>query len=95
MRVTRAGRYLVVHLINLAGQDDTAWDEPRRPVRSVGAATLRVRRAGAAVPRVRTADPDRRGRLGDAEVRLDGEFAVATLPEPHVWLIVTIDLDPS
>jgi dextranase len=95
MRVTQAGRYLVVHLINLAGQDDTAWDQPRQPVRRVGPATLRVRRAGAAVPRVRTADPDRCGRLRDAEVRVDGEFAVATLPEPHVWQIVTIDLDPS
>jgi dextranase len=95
IRVTQAGRYLVVHLINLAGQDDTVWDEQRQPVRSVGPATLRVRRAGAAVPRVRTADPDRCGRLRDAEVRVDGEFAVATLPEPHVWQIVTIDLDPS
>ena len=94
-RVTQAGRYLVVHLINLVGQDDTAWDEPRRTVGAVGPATLRVRRAGAAVPRVRTADPDRSSRLRDVDVRIDGEFAVATLPEPHVWQIVTIELAPA
>lgn len=93
-RVTQAGRYLVVHLINLAGQDDAAWDQPRHAVHRVGPATLRVRRAGLALPRVRTGDPDRSSRLRSAEVQLDGEFAVATLPEPHVWQLVTIDLAP-
>jgi dextranase len=93
-RVTQAGRLLVVHLINLAGQVDTEWDDPRRPIPSIGAGTLRVRRAGQAVPRVLTADPDRCGRLQEVDVRIDGEFAVVTLPEPHVWQIVTIELAP-
>ena len=95
IRVTQAGRYLVVHLINLAGQDDTVWDEPRQPVRSVGPATLRVRRAGAAVPASARPTPIAAAGCATPQVRVDGEFAVATLPEPHVWQIVTIDLDPS
>jgi dextranase len=93
-RVTQAGRFLVVHLINLAGQLDTEWDEPRRPIPSVGEGALRVRRAGQAVPRVLTADPDRCQRLHEADVRVDGEFAVVRLPEPHVWQIVAIELVP-
>ncbi len=94
-RATQAGRFLVVHLINLAGQHDSEWDEPRCAISRIGAGTLRVRRAGQAMPRVRTADPDRHGRLHDADVRIDGEFAVATLPEPHVWQIVVIELAPK
>jgi dextranase len=93
-RVTQAGRLLIVHLINLAGQVDSEWDEPRRPIPSIGAGTLRVRRAGAAAPRILTADPDRCRRLQEADVRIDGEFAVATLPEPHVWQIIAIELAP-
>jgi hypothetical protein len=54
-----------------------------------------VRLAGATVPRVRTADPDRCSRLRDVDRRIDGEFAVVTLPEPHVWQIVIIDLAPA
>ncbi len=31
-RVLGTGDRLVVHLINLAGQDDAEWDAPRKPV---------------------------------------------------------------
>ena len=54
-----------------------------------------MRRAGSAVPRVRTADPDRGGRLEAVAVSVDGEHAVATLPAPHVWQIVMIELVPA
>jgi dextranase len=94
-RVTQAGNYLVMHLINLIGQHDTAWDEPRREPGGAGAVTLRVRRAGSAVPRVRTVDPDRGGRLEGVAVHIDGEHAVATLPAPYVWQMVTIELVPA
>ncbi|CAN5545194.1 glycoside hydrolase family 66 protein [soil metagenome] len=94
-RVTDTGSRLVVHLVNLVGQVDTCWDEPREPVWSTGLATLRVRRVRPdGLPRVSVADPDRQPRLRDIGVRVDGDFIVAELPEPHVWQMVSIELDP-
>ncbi len=91
-RVVQVGDLLVVHLINLAGQTDSEWDAPRAVPIDPGAGTLRVKRAGSAVPVVRVADPDRGGHLTEVAVELDGEDAVAALPSPHVWQIVAIDL---
>ena len=91
-RVVQVGELLVVHLINLAGQADTEWDAPRAVPADPGAGTLRVKRAGSAVPVVRVADPDRGGHLTDVAVELDGEDAVAVLPPPHVWQTVVVDL---
>ena len=90
-RVTQSGDRLVVHLINLVGQDDTLWDGPREePTRVAG--TLRFRRLGDGMPRVRVADPDAEGRLIEVEVTLEGTHATASLPEFGVWQLVVIDL---
>lgn len=94
-RITRSEDRLIVHLINLAGQDDTLWDAARRPIADPGQGTLRVRRTGPALPRVRVADPDRSTRLVDVPVTADGDHARAELPPPHLWQLVLIDLDPS
>ncbi len=92
-RITRAGDRLVVHLINLAGQDDTLWDAARaRPVRQAG--VLRFRRTGDGMPRVRVADPDAGGRLIDLDVTLQGTHATAALPEFGVWQLVVIEEQP-
>lgn len=90
-RVTSAGDRLVIHLINLVGQDDELWDAPRNTPANPGRGTLRFRRTGTRVPRVRVADPDRGGRLIDVPVELDGDFATAALPEFSVWQLVLID----
>lgn len=90
-RITQAGDRHVMHLINLAGQGDTLWDAPRDVPADIGAGTLKIRRAGSAPPRVRVADPDRHPRLIDVEVTLDGDFAHARLPAPHLWQLVLID----
>lgn len=90
-RVTQAGDRLVMHLINLAGQDDTAWDAPRLPPADPGAGILRIRRADPGLPRVRVADPDRQPHLVDIDVRTAGDFATAVLPAPHLWQLVVID----
>ena len=82
---------LVLHLINLCGQRDTRWDAARQPPADPGPATVRIRRLGTGLPRVRYADPDRQARLVDVEVRADGDFAVAELPSPRVWQLVLID----
>ncbi|HEX4444290.1 MAG TPA: glycoside hydrolase family 66 protein [Galbitalea sp.] len=90
-RVTLAGDRLVVHLINLLGQDDALWDAPRKSPGRTGAGRLRFRRVGHGVPRVRVADPDGIGRLVDVTVELDGDHATAVLPELSVWQLVVID----
>ena len=90
-RISRAGDALVVHLINLVGQKDTQWDAPRLPVGDPGPGTLRVRRTGPRLPRVRVADPSTTPRLVDVPVVADGDHAVAQLPAPHVWQLVVID----
>ncbi len=88
---TASGDRLVLHLINLCGQQDTLWDAPRQPPADPGPATLRVRRVGTGLPRVRYADPDRQARLVDVQVRADGDFATAELPPPRLWQLVLID----
>ncbi len=93
-RITQAGDRLVVQLINLAGQTDTLWDAPRAEPEDPGPATLRIRRAGPGLPRVRYADPDRQAHLVDVEVAEDpedGDYARAALPSPHLWQVVLID----
>lgn len=90
-RITQVGDRLVVHLINLAGQSDTLWDAPRAEPGDPGSGTLRIRRVGPGLPRVRYADPDRQGHLVDAEVVVDGDFARAELPAPQLWQLLLID----
>lgn len=82
---------LVMHLINLSGQDDTHWDAPRQHLADVGPGTLRIRRVGTGLPRVRYADPDRQSRLVEAPVTAAGDFATAQLPAPQVWQLVVVD----
>ncbi|NEM92483.1 glycoside hydrolase family 66 protein [Galbitalea soli] len=94
-RITAAGDRLVVHLINLRGQDDELWDAPRRDPVPPGPGTLRFRRVGVGVPRVRAADPDAAGRLIELPVELDGDWATATLPDFTLWLMVVIDPVPE
>jgi len=86
----RTGRY-VVHLINLLGQEDVEWDAPRAVPGDPGAATLRMRRMGPGLPRIRWADPDRQHHLVDVEIAVDGDYLTATLPAPHLWQLVLID----
>ncbi len=91
-RIVGDGDRLVLHLINLAGQDDAEWDAARRPVVDVGPGALRIRRAGPASPRVRVADPDRHPALIDVPITIDGDYALAELPAPHIWQLVLVDL---
>lgn len=91
-RVTRAGDGLVVHLINLVGQDDALWDAPRNPLGKTGPGELRLKFVRGRMPRVRVADPDGRPRLEDVEVRIDGDHAVAILPALDIWQVVHVAL---
>ncbi|MHB8184722.1 MAG: glycoside hydrolase family 66 protein [Dermatophilaceae bacterium] len=91
-RITSVGDGLVMHLINLTGQDDTLWDAARNQPGDTGIGTLRIRRVGPGLPRVRVADPDRQAHLIDLDVTADDEcFARVELPPPHLWQLVLID----
>lgn len=91
-RVVRAGDGLVVHLINLVGQEDSLWDAPRNAPADVGSGELRFRFVRGRRPRVRVADPDGSARLVEVPVRIDGNYAVAALPSLHVWQVVHVSL---
>lgn len=90
-RITDAGGRLVVHLVNLVGQADTAWDAAREPFGDPGPGRVRVRRLLGSLPRIRVADPDGSGRLEDLEVHIDGDHAVADLPPLRAWQLVLIE----
>ncbi|WP_426320533.1 glycoside hydrolase family 66 protein [Microbacterium sp. E-13] len=90
--VTRTPEGIVVHLINLVGQDDTMWDAPRNPPGPTGPGELRFRFIRGRVPRVRVADPDAGPRLVEVPVSLHGDHAVATLPAFDVWQVVHVSL---
>ncbi|BDZ47238.1 hypothetical protein GCM10025866_31470 [Naasia aerilata] len=94
-RITTAGGRLVLHLVNLVGQEVQLWDGAKTTPAHVGTGTLRLRTVAGCVPRVRVADPDRTPRLVDVDVTVDGAYATAILPEPHVWQLVLVDLVPQ
>lgn len=88
------GRY-ILHAINLTGQNDTQWDAPRAPHGNPGVGTLRMRRMGAAIPRIQYADPDAHPELIDADVVVVGDYVSATLPASLRWQVVLIDPYPE
>jgi dextranase len=91
-RITSVGDQLVMHLINLTGQDDTRWDAARNPPGDPGTGTVRIRRVGPGLPRVQLADPDRQAHLIDLDVLADGDdYARVHLPTPHLWQVLLID----
>ncbi len=92
-RITRTRDGLVVHLINLLAQADTAWDAPRAEQSRPGAGTLRFRLDGPGSARVRVADPDGSRRLVDVPVTRDGDVATAELPDFGTWQLVYITQD--
>ena len=93
-RIVELPDRLVVHLINLTGQPDTAWDAPREPIPAVVGGRLRLRCVGDAVPRVLVADPDGDGYLQPVPVVRDGNHAHAQLPPLGVWQVVSVELLP-
>ncbi len=91
-RITSTPQGLVVHLINLVGQDDTLWDGPRKLPTKIGVGTLRFRRMADQMPQVKVADPTRLNRLIEVPVIFDGDYAVAVLPEIDIWQVVLIGM---
>jgi dextranase len=91
-RVVRAGEHLVIHLVNLVGQDDLEWDAARKAPVVVADGVVRVRRVGAKAPRIRVADPDYQPHLVELQTRSDDEYVTAVLPPLNVWQMLVVDL---
>lgn len=89
-RITRRGDDLIVHLINLVGQDDAEWDAPKKPAAEVTGGVLWVRPASAAGCRVLVADPDGAGRLVELPVRAVDGLLEADLPSLHSWQLIVV-----
>ncbi len=94
-RIRRLGDRLVVHLIDLTEQTDTAWDGPKRPSSGVAGGVLRVRRIQGFDPQVRAASVDGRGPLEELRVEDRGTHIVVALPPIRTWQVVVVDLIPS
>jgi len=90
-RIAGSGDRLLVHLINLVDQDDTEWDSPRKPVGRLVGGTLRIRRTGPGLPRVRIADPDTQASLRELDVTSNGDHAIVQLPSGYIWQMLVVD----
>ncbi|HVU79518.1 MAG TPA: glycoside hydrolase family 66 protein [Gaiellaceae bacterium] len=89
LRVVRGSRGLLVHLIDLTGQEDDRWSSAKRAGAPVTGVRLRVERAGAPVE-IAFADPDRQPVLAPLAVTLDERHAVVELPSFETWGMVWI-----
>ena len=94
-RIVSLDHQLIVHLINLVGQEDVLWDAPRNAPRNLGISCLRIRLTKGQVPRVRVASPDVTPRLTEVRVSVEGDYALAHLPSFEVWQIIVIDQFPG
>ncbi len=93
VRVVRGSRGLVMHLINLTDQVETAWDAPKTPVTPVDGVTMRTLRTFAmGTPLV--GDPDRDPALRPLQSTVDGLYDAVPLPPLGAWTMVVLP-DPE
>jgi dextranase len=91
-RITRLGPRLIIHLINLSGQSETVWDNPKQPPIEQPGGRLRFRAVLAAGPRVRVSEPQRNSVPQEIPPEAAGTHYVAKLPPLHTWQVVIVDL---
>ena len=92
-RVMRTDHGLVVHLVNLTGQDETGWDTPKRPIELVRGLALRMRQVTRRPAAVRWLDPERSGPGERLEAVADDIDQVTQLPELGAWAVVHVPTD--
>jgi len=93
IRVVRNRFGLVVHLINLTGQDNTAWDAPKNPITPVGGVRLRVLRTLATLTPL-VAAPGEDPALAELRVEPDGRYDEIELPSLGPWTMIVLP-DPA
>lgn len=90
LRVMRAPRGLVLHLVNLVGQDETGWDTPKRPIAPLAGLVLRMRQVDAVPAAVRWLDPDEPGPGDVLDGAADGIDQITRLPSLGAWAVVHV-----
>jgi dextranase len=93
VRVVRTELGLVLHLINLTGQQTVDWDAAKNPIADVTGIELRVLRT-MAMGGPLVASPDGPVDLQLLEVSSDGLYDVIALPTVTAWTMVVLP-EPS
>jgi dextranase len=89
-RVVQTPLGTVVHLINLTGQVETGWDQPKIDIEPVRGLRLRLRQTGSAIPRLHVADPERSVTFAPLPLRAEDGYLYADLPPLHAWQLLLI-----
>ena len=89
-RVVESREGTVVHLINLTGQAETGWDEPKAEIGPVSGLRLRLRPTGSAITRLHVADPDRGVDFEPVTLRAQDGYLHADLPPLQAWQLLLI-----
>ncbi len=89
-RVVQTRLGTVVHLINLTGQSETGWDQPKAEIEPVRGLQLRLRQTGSAIPRLHAADPDRGVTFAPLPLRAQDGYLHAELPPLQAWQLLLI-----
>jgi dextranase len=88
VRVVDSADRSAIHLINLAGQKDTDWDAPKRPVEPLSNVTIAVLRTEREPPDFAYADPDLAPALRPLRSRFEGGYDLVTIPRVGAWTVV-------
>ncbi|MEO7070484.1 MAG: glycoside hydrolase family 66 protein [Nostocoides sp.] len=90
VRVSTAGRRLVVQLVDHRTQDDNRWNVPRQETGTCSGIRLRVKIASRS-PSAVVGHPLGGPAFERVGLRMEGEYAVVDVPEFDTWAIVVVD----
>jgi dextranase len=94
IRVVQGRQRRVMHLINLAGQDDLRWDVGKHPVQPLREVRVAVLRSRADSSTLGYADPDLAPALRLLRGHEHDGYSVVTVPRVGTWTTV-IERDPT
>lgn len=88
VRIVQAAGQTAIHLINLAGQQNTDWDVPKRPVEPLHDVTVAVLRTESDAPAFAYADPDLAPALRPLRSRFEDGYDIVTIPRVGAWTVL-------
>jgi dextranase len=94
-RVIRAGGGLLVHLIDLSGQDDDRWDAPKLPAEPLRGVRVSILRRNSTAPAVLAADPETRPALTPLAVETAERYDVVEVPPFSTWSLLQVREAPA
>jgi dextranase len=88
VRIVQAAGQTAIHLINLAVQQNTDWDVPKRPVEPLHDVTVAVLRTESEPPAFAYADPDLAPALRPLRSRFEDGYDIVTIPRVGAWTVL-------